>query len=355
MSKIDFKQLRSIIKDQIEREDVEDILFLSGYEITSGHKFRLRDEDTPSASIRHDGFIKDFGDDWSGDIIALLHEKKGMALGTAVTYVAEQIGLDTGAITTPFTNTPQPLAIPVKKKPTITKERYSEIVAQVWQYDQNKEKLQTFKNPDYAKELLSTAPKWLWVEASRKSITAFRELTTYDDKNKSLVIKIRDYSDKLISFKHRRLYDKKWMTAKETHPNSQCLFYGLGGDTPTYVVEGHHDLITGLLLGVNVLMIPTVGYKKFTNEDMFFLSGQVVFLPDLKRGDTKGIDTMNLLCSQVSHGIVLSYKRIFDLMDIKFQRDSLDLSDVVSNWSLGLNSLKSVMLYAVDSVEGDLI
>ena len=52
------------------------ILQYMGYKFYRSRKFKLReDERTPSASIRADGYIKDFGGNFGGDLIDLLRNK----------------------------------------------------------------------------------------------------------------------------------------------------------------------------------------------------------------------------------------------------------------------------------------
>ena len=92
------KQLRAKLKAHLDRDNVEQILSFIGYEVTRDHKFKIRDEEkTPSASIRHDGYIKDFGGDgFGGDIVAFLHEIHGQTLSDAVHYVADCLGVHNG-------------------------------------------------------------------------------------------------------------------------------------------------------------------------------------------------------------------------------------------------------------------
>ena len=91
---IDLKQLRTDIKSVLDRENTANILSFIGYEVRRDFKFKLREgEKTPSASIRKDGLIKDFGSGWSGDIVALMHEHRGMNLKDATEYVASCLGL----------------------------------------------------------------------------------------------------------------------------------------------------------------------------------------------------------------------------------------------------------------------
>lgn len=109
---LDLKQLRQLIKDSIDQEKAEGVLSSIGYHIGRDHKFMLREENTASTSIRDDGYLTDFGDGWSGDIVALLHEKRGMSLPDATLFTAEQLGISTD------TFSPAPIMInPVKRKP----------------------------------------------------------------------------------------------------------------------------------------------------------------------------------------------------------------------------------------------
>ena len=90
----DLKQLRTQIKQSMDKEKTADILNFIGYEVDRNYKLKLRpDEATPSASIRHDGFIKDFGGDFGGDVVALLHEFHGMKLQAATRYVADCLSI----------------------------------------------------------------------------------------------------------------------------------------------------------------------------------------------------------------------------------------------------------------------
>ncbi len=90
---MNLQALRTQIKTQIDREKAKAILEHLGYEVDRNYKFRLRDERTPSASIRQDGYIKDFGSGWGGDIVALLHEHRGVELKEATKWVAACLGI----------------------------------------------------------------------------------------------------------------------------------------------------------------------------------------------------------------------------------------------------------------------
>ncbi len=83
------------VKLQLNQHTTASILDHVGYEVDRSFKFRLRDEKTPSASIRAaDGYIVDFGGDFRGDIFSLLQEHHGMSFPEAVEYVAVCLGVE---------------------------------------------------------------------------------------------------------------------------------------------------------------------------------------------------------------------------------------------------------------------
>ena len=121
------KQLREQIKDRLDREQAAHILTGLGYAVGRDWKFALREEErTPSASIRQDGFIKDFGSDWSGDIVALLHEVKGMPMKDSVLFVCQQLGISTDEA---YEHRPLPVTRKPQQFTELTDERHQQITA----------------------------------------------------------------------------------------------------------------------------------------------------------------------------------------------------------------------------------
>jgi len=82
------------IRDRLDQQFVAAVLEYAGYEVSRSYKFRLRDENTPSVSIRKDGLIKDFGGDFSGDIIDVLKQYHNMSFEESVRYVATCLGVE---------------------------------------------------------------------------------------------------------------------------------------------------------------------------------------------------------------------------------------------------------------------
>ncbi len=91
---MDLKELRAQIKESLDRDKVRAMLEALGYRVNRNYMFRLRPDDrTPSASIRRDGYIKDFGSGWGGDIVALIHEYHQTLLKEATLWVAQCLGM----------------------------------------------------------------------------------------------------------------------------------------------------------------------------------------------------------------------------------------------------------------------
>lgn len=77
------------IKLSLNKEVVSQIIESCGFSVNRNFKFKYReDERTPSASIRHDGYIKDFGSDLGTDAIGFVQEVKKLNFKEAVAYVA---------------------------------------------------------------------------------------------------------------------------------------------------------------------------------------------------------------------------------------------------------------------------
>jgi len=323
--------LRSILN----RDNVTKILESVGYEVDGKHRFKMREERTPSAVVNADGTVHDFGSDFHGDVFKVL-ETRGMTFPDAKRFVMDQLGISSGtSIETHF--------VPVKRKYRVvelTDKRYKEIVSFMDKCD--KSKCQTLRDLDYRRSALSIAPFWLYREATEESTSRFKQFTTYDEMQKSIVLKIHDYDCKLISYKHRyfnyREGEKmKWYTAPKTHPNKQCMVSLHASDSSAiYVVEGARDFLTAVLLGLDVVAIPTVNYKQWNKHEIHFFKGRnVIFNPDID-AELKGVVTMEILAEQiveVTQSInIIDCTKIAHFQNIICNDEKIDLSDVVNMW-----------------------
>ena len=259
----------------------------------------LRDEKTSSLHFYiNTQKYYDYGSNESGDALDFISRVENISLSEVIERYKEDSDI-------PVVKNYQS---PIREKPTTQKPQRTEseilayIIRTIESFEANTE-LSSFKNPDYKKEALEVSPLWLYKEASKESLARFRELVTFDNLNNTIVIKIHNYLGELISFKRRRFNGSKWITAKGTHPNKQCLINNQALQDEhgnykehIYIVEGHHDYLTALLLGIDCLMIPTVTYQEFNDFEMNMLKNrEVVFIPDLNGDDMSGVECMKSL------------------------------------------------------------
>lgn len=323
--------LRSIL----DRDKVSGILESVGYELNRQYKFRMREERTPSAVVNVDGTVHDFGSAFHGDVFKVLQET-GMSFPEAKRFVMDQLGISSGTSV-------ETHLVPVERKhraAELTDKRYKEIVSFIVECDRSM--CQTLRDPDYRKSALSIAPFWLYRDATEESIGRFKKFTTYDESQKSIVLPIRDYEGKLISYKHRYFNYRggekmKWFTSPKTHPNRQCMVSLHASDSSAiYVVEGARDFLTAVLLGMNVVAIPTVNYKQWNKHEIHFFKGRnVIFIPDYDP-ELKGVCTMETLAEQlydIAYSInIIDCRKIAQFQDIACNDEKIDISDIVNLW-----------------------
>jgi len=334
------------LKAIVSRDDVVGILNSVGYTVeTRTFKFCLREERTPSAVVNKDCSIHDYGSGYHGDILDLLTKYNGMSLSDAIRLVSDYVGFSSNS---GYSYTPRPKQKSIQyHKQELSNETRRKLERTVRHFEADND-LCTFANDDYKKEMLAIAPLFVFMRTTRDAIKRFRNATLYDAQNKTLVIKIHDYKGNIISYKRRRLNGKKWITAKGTHPNKQCLISITDEDKSIFVVEGHHDYLTAILLGLNVLMIPTVSYKRFNSHEIELLEGKaIVFLPDWKNNDLSGVDTMEELGRQldeIAYSVrIFSFPKFLKDEGVEFESDKLDLSEVVEIWGKERIPLKPVL------------
>ena len=341
------------LKERLNRESVIDILSFNGFRIdTRTSMISLTEDDkTPSSLINKDGSVHSFNDDFHGDVFDILQKYRGMSFLGAVEVINAYFG------TTSNDKSPYKPNIEYKKPikvemPTLSDTRHKQIIKAIEWYDSQKQ-MQTFTNPEYKNEMEAICPIWVFKQADKKAIDEFRNITTYDFKNKTLVIKIHNYECRLISYKRRKYNGGKWVTAKDTHPNSQCLVSIKSKHNHIYVVEGHHDFLTAILLGIDVVMIPTVNYKQFTEYELSLMRyREIILIPDCDTKKTEGIECMKRLSLQVDE--VSKETKVFSLVKflkdelIPFKGEKLDLSEVVELWSGGLIAFVSTLEYRAD-------
>jgi len=108
------------VKSRLTQSLTKDIVESLGFEVNRQSKFMMREEQTPSASISSNGYIKDFGGDFAGDTISFVQYHNNCSFVEAINLVAPFVSME------PFnqeesSNIPKPLPKPLIKeipKPT---------------------------------------------------------------------------------------------------------------------------------------------------------------------------------------------------------------------------------------------
>lgn len=116
----------------------------------------------------------------------------------------------------------------------------------------------------HAEELEAIAPKWLFKQADAADLGLFRAMVRYDERNRTAVTgcyRNDPLAMEIISYKRRRFMGGKWITRKATHPNGTPFIRIFTDDKPVVIVEGHHDALTAVLLGLDFVMLPTASFR----------------------------------------------------------------------------------------------
>ena len=113
-------------------------------------------------------------------------------------------------------------------------------------------------------ELAAIAPLWLHEAANHTDRNLFGAMVRYDERNRTAVTgcyRNDPLAMDLISYKRRRFMGGKWITRKGTHPNGTPFIRIFSDDDPVFIVEGHHDALTAVLLGLDFVMLPTASFR----------------------------------------------------------------------------------------------
>lgn len=298
---VDLKVLRQQIKDAMDRETAEEILTSIGYEIQRDHKFKLRDENTASTSIRRDGLITDFGDGWSGDIVALLHEHRNMGLKEATLFTADHLGI------THSTSTAAPRPIISTKRAPLRPNYDLEAIHRRFMEDRKR------VDPEV---LIKKGNELIDYHFHKSCLysTAAKDLFGYSSHDDSATIHLADKEGKIQTIVIRKSGDVKWKT------------YGSKKFTPCRIDDDYIFLYSGMaeiaimkMLGLSFIGLQSdsmVKYLPFELKELTIDKTIIVLqdnddsfrkiIPEIesffKRSDVLIIDFERLLERELSHG-----------------------------------------------------
>ena len=140
-------------------------------------------------------------------------------------------------------------------------------------------------NSTHKESLLELFPLYLIEECDDADWKLFESMSRYDRKKKTFVAGCFDnqiLEFKLISSKWRYIDGIKWKTRAGTSPNGTLFIRIFTDDGTIYVVEGHRDSLTAVLLGLDFIMIPYAGFrlKDIGGLKLELLDRRVVFIAE---------------------------------------------------------------------------
>lgn len=171
--------------------------------------------------------------------------------------------------------------------------------------------------------LLELFPLWMYENACEYDLEYFSSLMRFDKGNNSLVaaVMLNDIlEESIVSYKHRFKGGVKWRTRAGTHPNNTVMHRVFDDGKPILVVEGIRDFLAGVLLGFNIIGIPTASYKgsidiRKDDEVIFLIEDKAAYEVMMRLGKE-----ISSVAQKIAYRIMRDTKQ--DLSDICFKCSS---------------------------------
>jgi len=275
------------IHSQLTKEDIVNILQQHGINAKIKGNFRIRNDDkNPSTSLyERNGkiIIKDFSGYFQGDIIDCLVEvfkyDKQSAVKTIIDYFGGNIIPSQQKYNQPFKEEKQ-----IKTHNELVKlwESYEVIDFSFYK-----------ANPQRFKELINELlPLEYYRTASDNDRKEFLKRVRYDPQYNNLKIAVYKPNGEFLTFRYKN--NGKWYSIKDTEANKYSQIRIIDPSEPIYILEGTHDYINAVLLGINFIAKPTKRYIFKDEELEIFKEHKYTFiwLPDLDKNLKKERDEL---------------------------------------------------------------
>ena len=173
-------------------------------------------------------------------------------------------------------------------------------------------------------------PAYLLRTSDSESLQQFNTISRIDKDAKQYVVgcfKGDITQHQLISYKHRYRHNIKWFTRKGTSANKYFSYRIRTANQPIYVIEGHRDKLTALLLGLDFIMIPYAGFQ-LKNTDAFkqlIANRKVVYIVEDKHA-FKCMSNIALSTESVTEQTILWQPKRgekMDLTDLAYQHNTI--------------------------------
>lgn len=309
------------IEDIKSSVSILDVCAHYGIDLVKSGGITYKRRDNPSFTIYSDtNRFKDFGGDGSsGDIVDFVCKMEGCGITEAKAKLTSLFIGDTSNI--------QPVKI---EAPKVTND-YDQ--PEIVEAEFNAFDTLSFSNQAHRAELLAIAPLWVYQAADEESRQEFLATAKYSNKHKSLAIASFDDMGRVASYRIRKGSKSKWQ-ARANAPANAHIWSRLTEDSnkPLFVLEGSHDALTGVLLGIDFIALPSAGYK-IKSSDLGLLKERNIFLlADIDKNET-GLKAMEALAQMTEpiakNALIVDIRRFLYAASVAYSTDKIDFSDAV--------------------------
>lgn len=158
---------------------------------------------------------------------------------------------------------------------------HPEIIQQIW------DRQTIVDMSKHSKEMYEIAPKYVFDQASLESLKSFFDIVKIDNMKKGAFILLRDIHGTPKSLRYRRMQKTddetgeveivKWFVLPKTQSSFAYVHTANKDDATTLIVEGTHDYLTAILMGYNVIALPS---SKFKLDDSLLKDKICIFMDD---------------------------------------------------------------------------
>ena len=277
---MDRKNIYDFLNSMLTKEDIVSILNYFGFDAKLRTNFRLRpDDENPSASIfinNKNGIvmIKDFGDDFTGDIFRTLKKYAGVPYRESADFIKKYLNLNENEIDTDFLK-----KYSIRQKNTEISEKETLSTEEIEKKWKKLYELHTLP-PKKFKECINKLVDFnFFISAPKIYREEFLKKVRYSSFADDVVVRADTPDGKILSYKYRRFKTKngdiiKWKAVKGTEANKYSQIRIRNPEEPVFIVEGYHDYINALLSGINFISIPYKHYKNFKQEELSLLKNR---------------------------------------------------------------------------------
>ena len=217
--------------------------------------------------------------------------------------------------------------------------------------ENQKENYFTFRNTLFKREALKIAPLSTYKETSKDSIDEFKRLTCLDFKNQSLVLKIFNYQNEIISYVRESFKNEKWVIASRTESKTQCYIRIIDEIEPIFIIQGYQNQLTAILLNLNFISIPNFDYLEFNQIELNSLKNrETIFLNTESKNSFSSsklpiqLNSLNIESKEINLNDFLKEE------NIEIDNNKTTLSNSLKYFK-NIEQFKSLLFYYIDREE----